>query len=125
MKSISWTQMDALLDFEPTDYKADWTEIDRVYESNWSKLEAIDHAARDRGELVGRIIKKGMADGYALYLITKENKATVRINHITGLGDDYMDSYWGKQANISKAFAVQLTGAEDRWAAAIAARANQ
>ena len=118
MKSINREQMKAMLNFEVrdySDYSVQWDEVDRIYNSNWAKLEAVDKAARDRGELVGRFIREGVADGYALYMITKENKKTVRITHISGLGDDYMIQYWGWECMIEKDFAVRKLRAEDFW----------
>lgn len=74
----------------------------RESEKNFEKLEKTDRVAEKQGLLVGRYIRENIADGYAYYQIIKENKTTVKIKHVVGISDDYIVSYWGKQATISK-----------------------
>jgi len=76
-----------------------------AWDDNFKKLQKQDTAAANAKTLVGRYIKEGYADGYAFYKITKENKSTVRIEVITGLGDDWRIPYWGDAALIPKDYA--------------------
>lgn len=75
------------------------------YDRNRESLDEQDKQAEMDGTMVGRYIEEGIADGCATYVIVKENKRTVKIRHVTGLGDDYMIGYWGKEATIHKAYA--------------------
>ena len=86
------------------------THIDKMlglWKKNYNKMIQRDTQAQQRGELVGRFIDEPIADGYAYYEIVRENKNTVRIKHITGVGDDYMVHYWGSIATIDKDYALQ------------------
>jgi hypothetical protein len=77
------------------------------FDANFKKLVAQDEKAKDEDKLVGRYIQEQIADGYAYYVIVRENKRTVRIRHATGLGDDWMIPYWGEEASIDKSYALQ------------------
>jgi hypothetical protein len=90
----------------PEDFISQW-------DANEAALEAQSEAAVAAGTLVGRYIREGVADGHATYVIVKENKTTVRIHHVTGLGDDYWIQYWGKEASIPKAYALQKLKDQD------------
>lgn len=74
-------------------------------EENWQKLQKEDQEAKNNGTLVNRYIQEGVADGYAIYKIIRENRKTVRIRVVTGLGDDWQVSYWGAEATIEKSYA--------------------
>jgi len=87
-----------------------------AHEENWTKLQAADKQAKTCGSMVGRYIKEPFADGYAIYRIAKENKKSVRIEVVKGLGDDWVIPYWGKQAIIAKAYAQQKLDQRDFWA---------
>jgi len=78
--------------------------LERI-EKNWESLNKDDKEARANGQLVGRYIKEPCADSYAVYRIVKENKKTVKIQAVSGIGDDWQIPYWGSQAVISKAYA--------------------
>ena len=92
--------------FPEVSYDLGWEEADKEFEKNWATLIQQDKEARANRILVGRYIEEGIADGSAVYVITKENKTTVRINHVTGLGDDYMIPYWGHEASIKKNYVI-------------------
>jgi len=85
---------------------------------SWQKkikeFEKTDREAKKQGQLVGRYIKESIADGYAYYKIVKEGKKSVEIRHIKGIGDDYMISYWGKQATINKDYAKKSIEFRDK-----------
>lgn len=88
------------------DFIEEWKENER-------KLREQDAKAKAEGKLVGRFIQEPVADGYALYEIIRENKNTVRIRLIKGIGDDYQISYWGEEATIKKDFALANLGWRD------------
>ena len=58
--------------------------------SNFKKLQKQDKMAKKVGKLVGRYIDEPWADGNAFYVIVKENKTSVRIRVVTGIGDDWI-----------------------------------
>jgi len=60
----------------------------KKWDEKFKEIEQKDKAAKQNNMLVGRYIRMPVADGYAFYEIVRENKQTVRIEHITGLGDD-------------------------------------
>jgi len=86
------------------------------WKANEEKLNRTDQKAKAEGKLVGRFIQEQIADGYAFYRVIKENKASVRIKHVSGLGDDWQVPYWGTEATIKKDFAIQNIGYRDRLA---------
>lgn len=76
-------------------------------DDNFKALEEQDKKARRSGTLVGRYIQEQYADGYAFYVITKENKKSVRIHVVSGLGDDWVIPYWGEETSVDKQYALQ------------------
>ncbi len=90
---------------EPFDPKAtplSWDELKLLYNANQETVHRIDKAARLAGRMVGRIVQCGVADGYATYMIIRENKQSVRLQMCPGLGDDYMEFAWGFEATVMK-----------------------
>jgi len=84
------------------------------WDKNYDKMVAKDKKARKKGKLVGRYMREPIADGYAYYEIIKENKKTLRLKVIVGLGDDWRVPYWGDEANVDKNYVVDLIAFEDR-----------
>ena len=87
------------------------------FEDRYNKQEKffgeLTALARKNKTLVGRILKFGVADGYAAYVILKENKKTVKVHWI-----DYVDGYcqWGLgdgESNILKSQAQASCNFED------------
>jgi hypothetical protein len=79
-----------------------------IYTKNLQNLESTDTIAKKQGKLVGRYISHPYADGYAYYRITKENKKTVHIEVVTGLGDDWVLPAWGDETTIDKNLALRF-----------------
>ena len=77
-------------------------------------MEVKDEIARKVGTLVGRYIRQQIADGYAYYEIIRENKKSVRIQHLN-IGDAWVIPYWGSEATIDKKFAEDCLARRDRW----------
>lgn len=84
-----------------------WEDYNKGYNDNQEYLDKFDAEARAKGTLVGRYIQEGAGDGHATYVIVKENKKTVRIQHVSGLGDDYHINMWGFEASIPKDYALR------------------
>ena len=78
----------------------------KTWEDNFQKVLDEDIKAKNDGKLVGRFIREPYADGYAFYKITKENKRTVTIEVIKGIGDDWVIPYWSEKARIDKEFVL-------------------
>lgn len=86
----------------------------KQWEENQRKLDEKDAKAKAEGKLVGRFIQEPFADGYAIYEITKENKKTVRIRVVDGIGDDWRIPYWGDEATIEKSYALKSLAWRDK-----------
>lgn len=82
-------------------------------EENWEKVVEKDEKSKEKGKLVGRYIAEPIADGNAVYEIVRENKNTVRIEVVTGIGDDWVIPYWGPSATIDKDYAISSVGRRD------------
>ena|ERR1035437_6161852 len=89
-------------------------------DNNWKLLEEQDEDCRAKGESVGRYIAHPIADGNAIYLITKENKRTVKIEVCQGLGDDWVVPAWGYSISINKDLAIEFLERRDGLAALFA-----
>jgi hypothetical protein len=97
---------------EPVDYDdpklrgkdghADFTLIDAIYARNEATIQAWEDAAKKTRAWMGRTLTDGVADGHATYVVVKEGKSTVRIQHCKGLGDDYYSRHWGEACSIKK-----------------------
>lgn len=86
------------------------TELDAYFAAQDAKYEMMEHqdkVSKGLGILPGRFISEPRGDGYAYYLIVKENKKTVRIERVTGLGDDWSIPMWGDAASIPKGYAEE------------------
>lgn len=77
------------------------------WEKNFNRLVEKDLRAKKNKILTERYIQVNIADGFAYYEIIKENKKTVRIKIVTGIGDDYRVGYWGDMATIDKNYALE------------------
>lgn len=80
---------------------------------NWDALVRDDERAKAEGKLVGRYVDHPYADGHAVYQIVKESARTVRIEVVTGIGDDWVLPAWGRAATISRKLAEELIGRRD------------
>ena len=100
------------LGFEKIDYgKEDWQEKQR---KNYDILEEQDKKSKKNKTLIGRYVKEGVADGYALYLIISETKNnTVAIEHITPICGDYYHQYFGVGRKIDKKYAADNISQRD------------
>ena len=67
----------------------DWEKYSEAIKNNFNLLEEINKRCKENNSLVGRYFTSSVADGFAYYQVVKENKNTVHIIRITGLGDDY------------------------------------
>lgn len=81
-------------------------EVIQKWKENMQKVYDMDAEAKAKGELKGRYISEQYADGYAIYQIVKENKASVLIQVVTEIGDDWVIPYWGESTTIPKEYAV-------------------
>lgn len=83
-----------------------WEKMLAKSEKRYEELEKQDQEAKNRGQLVGRYVSQGVADGSAYYQIIRENRKSVRIRLFEGIADDYRVAYWGYETTIDKEFAV-------------------
>lgn len=75
------------------------------YDKNFNALVESDQVAKERGALVGRYVSEPFADGQAFYKVVAETKTKVKIEVVSGIGDDWVIPYWGSKATISKDYA--------------------
>ena len=97
-------------------------DIVKKWNNNFQKLVEEDAEAKKKGILVGRYIKEPIADGYAFYKIVKENKATVKIQVVRDIGDDWSVPYWGESTTISKKYVIKGLGLLDKMEEIFASR---
>ena len=76
-------------------------------------LSDLKTMAKNNSTILGRSIKFPMADGYALYVITKVNKTTVQLTWLDYC-DAWIDTRIGKKGNINIEYAKQQLGIEDK-----------
>ena len=78
---------------------SDYTDnLVKAWDKKWAELIKSDRAAKKAGVLVGRFYSEPVADGKAIYLITKENKTRCKLELVTGLGDDWSIRRFGDKA---------------------------
>ena len=77
-------------------------------------MDKLRIAALEEGTLLGRIIKFGVADGYAIYVITKVYQKTVQIDWVN-YGDGWSDARAGHQALLDIDYARAFVKFEDNW----------
>ncbi len=75
-------------------------------EKNQKEMRDRDQESKAKGILKGRYIREPYADNYAFYEIIRENKKTVRIRVITGIGDDWVLPMFGEEATVDKDYAI-------------------
>lgn len=75
-------------------------------------MDELKALARKEKTLLGRIIKFPVADGYAIYVITKVNKARVKIEWID-YADGWVDDRCGKAALLDINYATEKIAGED------------
>jgi hypothetical protein len=91
------------------DKLAKWLkERERLYD----ELEKQDRIIKQAGGIVGRYISEVECDGYAIYIITREYKTKVKIEHWPG-SEDYYVPYWGEKATIDKSYAIDSLKSRD------------
>jgi hypothetical protein len=66
----------------------------------WEQIVQTDKEAIANNTLVGRYLTHGFADGMAVYQVTKINKKSVRIEVVTGIGDDWILPAWGVKTTL-------------------------
>ncbi len=98
------------------DYDVPTDEWLQIMKDNQKELDKIDKEAKEKGTLLYRYISEPVADGQAVYQITKVNKNTVKIEVCTGLGDDWQIPYWGQEATIERDYAEQKIQGKDNLA---------
>lgn len=92
-----------------------------VCETNEKHIEEIEKQAIANGGLLHRFLYEAVADGKAIYQITKVNKTTVRVKlcSIDGLYDDYIVPQWGKEATVPISYVEHSIRCQDAWREAI------
>jgi len=74
----------------------DWSDCD----VNWKKIEESDKRGKEAGTLLGRYYDEPVADGKAIYIITKVNKRTCKLELCRGIGDDWSTPMLGEGGNV-------------------------
>ena len=77
-----------------------------------SLMVECEKLAKEKGTLLGRIIRFPMADSYAYYIITKVNKKTVKLNWINYC-DGYMNKRIGEEGLIDIQYALDDVRGQD------------
>lgn len=83
-----------------------WEQLEPVLKENWDKLVEQDTEAKEAGTLVGRYLREPVADGNAIYVITKVYKKTVRIRYVPEVcPDEYRVAYFKDNGSIRREYA--------------------
>lgn len=82
------------VDFPKVDYSGDWQTGSKAQQAALEELEKRSDALPE-GEVVGAVIQFQVADGYAVYLVTKAKGNAIELKHI-----DYGDGYTIPPAHI-------------------------
>ncbi len=59
-----------------------WDEWNKEMNKLWDRVQEEDADAKDKGELVGRYISEGVADGNAIYQIVSITKTKAKLEHV-------------------------------------------
>lgn len=87
-------------DWDSKDY--DFTKSEQNRNLNLATIQGWEDAAKKSRAWVGRTLTDGVGDGYAIYVVVKENKKSVRIKVCRGVGDDWTSRHWGEECSIDK-----------------------
>jgi hypothetical protein len=91
------------------DGKTDFDLMMKNVDSNFAQMRDCDKAANQAlpPSLLGRCFGIHVGDGAAYYQITRVLKSQVVVTCLVGLGDDWVDRYYGAESKISKSEAVK------------------
>jgi len=105
---LAFNEVEPVYSFGSTDPNS----LDNIMEKQENIIGELKELARANDTVLGRIIKFGMGDGYALYVITKVNKRTVEITWIKYC-DAWQDQRAGYCSNLNIDYAKQQVKGED------------
>jgi len=91
---------------------SDSTSVLDLMEQQGNLIEEIEKVAKRNNTILGRLIRFPFADGYAIYVITKVNKKTVRVAWID-YGDGWMDRRLGRGGLLDIDYAMKEIKGED------------
>lgn len=80
------------------------TRVDNImagYTRTFNDMIHLDQQAKAAGELVNRVISHPHADGKAWYRIVEVRPKTVKLEVVTGIGDDWVLPAWGPNPTLS------------------------
>jgi hypothetical protein len=97
---------------EEVDYKKGWEESRKKIFRQDQLMNEIKVLAKANKTLLGRTIRFPHADSYAVYIITKVNKKTVRLTWVNYC-DGWQDDRCGLEANMDIRYATQKVQGED------------
>ena len=94
-----------------------WSErFDAKMKRQQELMDELVPLARRLGTLKGRTVRFPMADSYALYLVIKVNRTTVRLQWLDYC-DAWIDDRLGKGGNISYKYVLNQVAFDDHWTA--------
>jgi len=92
-----------------------WSErFDAKMKRQQELMDELVPLARRLGTLKGRTVRFPMADSYALYLVTKVNAKTVRLQWLDYC-DAWVDDRMGYGGNISASYVQSQINFDDAW----------
>ena len=99
--------------------KVDWdkpfAENENAMESNWKQIIECDKKAKEAGTLLGRYFSEPVADGNAIYIITKVNKRTCVLEWCEYIGDDWQSRWIGEQGTVPLDIVLESINYRDTW----------
>ena len=92
----------------------DWKDLMKLWDDNWKLLMEIDKNQKEKGELLWRYIDFGVADGKAIYQITKVNKNTCVVELCLDFPDGYSYEMLGAgPTSVDRAFVEKKVKGRD------------
>lgn len=85
---------------QPLDFSGDTDVYMKSMDENWDLIKKADLEAKKANRLEGRFIQEPIADGNAVYIVTRAGKRTCTVEVVTGIGDDWVIPSIGRVGSV-------------------------
>ena len=102
----------ALLALNDNEGDDSWDKLEETMKQQDELIAELLVLARANNTFLGRIMKFQMADSYAMYVVTKVNKATVQLKWLRYC-DAWVDDRIGKEGTVSMSYAKSVFDLKD------------
>ena len=111
---VKLKELESMNEIEPvfTFGSKDTNSFDNIMKRQKNLMDELKTLARANSTLLGRTVRFQMADSYALYVVTKVNKNSVRLTWVKYC-DGWQDGRIGYESNIDINYVTQEVKRED------------